>query len=168
VYGVQAFDLDLGPYSINAKLDFFDTIQPSIELIDPHEGSDIYNGNSISYVEDSARIQSSNYQATITVRVYDKLVSPDKEDMLMQAIDKLGELGYNNGILMEENISGHPGVIMYPEKGLHENKFVAVTWLVDANSMADTNIAIVSEYPWGSGNDGTTQVLVKSIGFEKR
>ena len=118
-------------------------------------------------MEDSVRLQSSDYRAKITVRVYDRSVSPDKEDMAMQAINMLSEIGYDKGILMEETIAGHPGIIMYPEEGLHENKFVAITWLVDANGKADTNVAIVSEYPWGSGSDGTTQILVKSINFER-
>lgn len=169
MHSVQAFEFDLGMYRVQAKLDFLDTVQPSIELTDHREGNDIYpeDNNEISYVEDSARLQSSNYRATITVRVYDRLVSPDKDDMTMQAINMLGEIGYDEGILMEETIAGRPGIFMYPEEGLQENKFVAVTWLVDANGMADTNIAIVSEYPWGSGSDGTTQVLVKSIKFER-
>jgi len=168
LYGVQAFEFDLGSYIVTAKLDFFDTIQPSIEWIDHHEGSDIDpgNGNEISYKEDSARILSSQYQANITMRVYDRLISPSRDDMAMQAI--LYDNSFERGGLIEETIAGHPGFILCPEEGLRGKKFVAVTWLADNSSMADTNVVVVSEYPWGSGNEGTTQMLVKSMSFEKR
>lgn len=157
VYEVQAFDFELGPYCVSAMLDFFDTMQVSIEQIDHHEGTDIY-----PYVSDSASIRSSDYQAIIKVSVFDRLVSPSKDDMVMQAINMLNELGYDTGIFIEETIAGYPGVLIYPEEGLSENRFVAVTWLVDDEGMADTNVAIVSEYPWGS-----TLRLIGSIHFEK-
>lgn len=166
---VQAFEFNLGDYRVSSKLDILDTINPSIETHDRETGNDIYpkDNSKISYVSDSATIQSPNGKAVVTIRTFDRMVNPDRGDMISQATEKLSELGYNSANLMDWNIDHHPGILVYPEKGLDLNKFVAVTWLAEANGAADTNIAIESEFPFSSG-EGTTQTLLDSLHFVRR
>ena len=155
---ISARNVVLGDYKVDFQMDFFDTEELSVDLVQ-HQGITMpdSSGNKVPWNSHSALIQNIDGKANITVIKFDNPGQASKEDLVYEVIEKLSNLGYYEASLYGLNddweIDGHPGIVGVP-KDNKDNLYVAAYWI-----NANTNVLIISEYPFNEGTSTTSALF---------